>query len=90
MSADVAEIWEAVAYGATEAIVKARLHDLCFVVRHGDVGAHARIAIEAYLELAERYPSSSEDQTQIALKPVDRNQFASNLEASTRTGRAQV
>ena len=61
MPPDVTDVWETVANGATEAIVKSRLHDLCFVVRHGDVGAHARIAIEAYLELAERYPSSSDD-----------------------------
>lgn len=65
MPTDVTDVWETVANGATEAIMKSRLHDLCFVVRHGDVGAHARIAIEAYLELAERYPSSSHDPAHI-------------------------
>jgi hypothetical protein len=63
MPAEVTEIWEAVANGATEAIMESRLHDLCFVIRRGDVGAHARSAIEAYVELAERYPSASEDPT---------------------------
>ncbi len=63
MPIEITDVWEAVAIGATEAIVKSRLHDLCFVIRHGNVGAHARIAIESYLELAERYPSSSNDPT---------------------------
>ena len=65
MPTNVTDVWETVASGATEAIVKSRLHDLCFVVRHGDVGAHARIAIDAYLELAERYPNLSHDPAHI-------------------------
>jgi hypothetical protein len=65
MPTAVTDVWEAVSNGATEAIVSARLHDLCFICRLGDVGAHARSAIAAYVELAERYPSSSEDQAHV-------------------------
>jgi hypothetical protein len=61
LSADFATVWESVGSRVTSPILKARLHDLCFVVRRGNGRDHVRTAGEAYLELAKRYPSSDED-----------------------------
>lgn len=44
--------WAAVATSTTFAPLRARLHHLLFLAKHGDVGAQARNAIEAYLEIA--------------------------------------
>jgi hypothetical protein len=54
---EVVEIWEQLSLSVTDPIVSSRLHDLCFIKKSGAVGAHARLAIAAYLVLARRYPS---------------------------------
>lgn len=49
MPEETCTLWEAVAERATNSRVRARLHDLLFERRWGDVGTHAAAAIEAYL-----------------------------------------
>ncbi|MFN8027349.1 MAG: DUF4209 domain-containing protein [Acidimicrobiia bacterium] len=48
----VIRTWEAVVSLAVHPRVRARLHDLLFERRSGDVGAHAREAINSYLTVA--------------------------------------
>ena len=45
-------LWAAVAAAATHPSVRARLHDLLFERRWGDVGSHGAGAVQAYLENA--------------------------------------
>jgi hypothetical protein len=47
---ETCEIWDGVVNHATHPRVRARLHDLLFERRWGNVGAHAAGAIHAYLE----------------------------------------
>jgi hypothetical protein len=47
---DTCETWAGVVYHATHPRARARLHDLLFERRWGDVGAHAAGAINAYIE----------------------------------------
>lgn len=49
----VAALWDRAASLVSSPMARARLHDLCFEGRWGDVGSHARLAGEAYLELAD-------------------------------------
>jgi hypothetical protein len=58
----VHQLWEECATRVTSAAARARLHDLCFEAKRGDGREHARKAAEAYIELGELYPSSSEIQ----------------------------
>jgi hypothetical protein len=46
------EVWRAVADAVSSPVARARLNDLCFERRYGDVGARGRVAIDAYLEMA--------------------------------------
>jgi hypothetical protein len=55
------EVWGAVAGAVSSPVARARLHDLCFERRCGDVGAHGRAAIDAYLEMAAVDPYSLDD-----------------------------
>jgi len=50
---EVAALWDRGSRVACAPLVKARLHDLCFERKWGSVGDHARLAGEAYLELAD-------------------------------------
>lgn len=63
MPAEVQDVWAAVAAGSIHPIVRARLHDLCFVARHGEGRDHAHEAVGAYLKLADRYPADSAEET---------------------------
>lgn len=47
---EVCTLWDEIAQAATSPLLRARLHDLLFERRWGDVGAHGSRAIEAYLE----------------------------------------
>jgi hypothetical protein len=58
----VPQLWEECAARVTSATARARLHDLCFESKRGDAREHARKAAEAYIELGELYPSSSDIQ----------------------------
>jgi hypothetical protein len=57
------EVWHEVAAEAHSPLARARLHDLCFEVRHCNARDHAAAAITAYLELAQRYPLDAEDES---------------------------
>ncbi|MGC8628174.1 MAG: hypothetical protein ACP5VR_11635 [Acidimicrobiales bacterium] len=62
---EVATLWDRGSVVASAPLVKARLHDLCFEGRWGSVGDHARLAGEAYLELADEVaPGETSDQLQ--------------------------
>jgi len=50
---DVWNLWEELATIVSEPLARARLHDLCFCGRRGDVGGHAREAADAYLRAAD-------------------------------------
>jgi hypothetical protein len=50
--AEVGRIWGEVADQVTAPIARARLSDLCFEGRWGDVGARGRAAVDAYLEMS--------------------------------------
>lgn len=49
---ETCSLWSRVASHASNPRVRARLHDLLFERRWGDVGNHATAAVEAYLEVA--------------------------------------
>lgn len=88
---DTLNLWEECADKATEPLVRARLHDLCFEARHGAVGHHAVEAIHAYIELAAAYPSASDEQMtriQIALRAVRALDRA--LDLANRTKKADL
>jgi hypothetical protein len=55
------EVWGAVADAVSSPIARARLNDLCFERRWGDVGARGRAAINAYLEMATVDPYSLDE-----------------------------
>ncbi len=62
---EVAALWDRGSAIASAPLVKARFHDLCFEGRWGRVGDHARLAGEAYLELADELaPDQTSDQRQ--------------------------
>jgi hypothetical protein len=87
MSPEVVDAWEAVSARVTEPLVRARLHDLCFIRRSGNVGDHARQAIAAYLDLARRYPSSNVEQPRrlrVAMGAVKYISRALDLARATR------
>lgn len=48
--AEITNIWERYSAVVAAPVARARLHHLLFVVRHGDVLAHARAAVDAYLD----------------------------------------
>jgi hypothetical protein len=50
--AEVADLWDRASAVASAPLTRARLHDLCFEGRWGRVGDHARLAGEAYLDVA--------------------------------------
>jgi hypothetical protein len=60
-------LWEFCADRVTSPMAQARLHDLCFVVRRGDVGAHGRAAFNAYLSVADQYPSTGDQTNDVRL-----------------------
>lgn len=49
---DISALWDRCSRLVTAPLSRARLHDLCFEGRWGDVGAHAVEAAEAHLDLA--------------------------------------
>jgi len=55
-------VWEECATRVISPVARARLHDLCFEAKRGDVREHARLAAEAYIELGEMYPSGSDQE----------------------------
>ena len=62
---EVAALWDRASAAASAPMAKARFHDLCFEGRWGRVGDHARLAGEAYLELADELaPDQTSDQLQ--------------------------
>ncbi len=62
---EVAALWDRGSAIASAPLVKARFHDLCFEGRWGRVGDHARLAGEAYLDLADELaPDQTTDQLQ--------------------------
>jgi hypothetical protein len=62
---EVAALWDRASAAASSPLAKARFHDLCFEGRWGRVGDHARLAGEAYLELADELaPDENSDQLQ--------------------------
>jgi len=87
MPPDVVDVWERVSLRVTEPLVSARLHDLCFIKRSGNVGDHARLAITAYLNLAHRYPSEEPEhprRLRVAIATVKYVSRALDLARSTR------
>jgi hypothetical protein len=62
---EVAALWDRASAAASSPLAKVRFHDLCFEGRWGRVGDHARLAGEAYLELADELtPDETSDQLQ--------------------------
>jgi len=62
MPVEVLGVWEACAQRVTAPMARARLHDLLFTARSGNVGDHARAAVAAYVELAARYPRAAAEE----------------------------
>jgi len=50
--AEVGLLWGAVADQVRSPLARARLSDLCFEGRWGNVGEHGRVAVDAYLEMS--------------------------------------
>lgn len=55
---EIMSIWERYAAVASAPLARARLHDVLFEARYGDARAHARAAVAAYLDCAERVKDS--------------------------------
>lgn len=51
---EVAALWDRASAAVSSPLARARLHDLCFEGRWGRFGDHARLAGEAYIELADQ------------------------------------
>jgi hypothetical protein len=88
---DAVKTWSALAESVSDPLVKSRLHDLCFVRRSGNGRDHAREAAEAYLALADRYPSSSEadgDRARVAMNAT--HYVARALELARQTGQDEL
>lgn len=88
---DSVETWSALAERVSDPLVKSRLHDLSFVRRSGNGRDHAREAAEAYLALADRYPSSSEadgDRVRIAMSTT--HYIARALDIARQTGQNEL
>lgn len=56
---EVIDIWVACADHVSEPVCQARLHDICFELRRGDVAHHIRTACDAYLSMAAINPHTS-------------------------------
>lgn len=54
MSEDVLRTWEQLSHTVTSPVIRARLHELCFVANSGHRREHAARAIEAYIEMARK------------------------------------
>lgn len=91
VSDEVAALWDRASAVASSPLVKARLHDLCFERRWGLVGDHARLAGEAYLELAvELAPGETSDQLQ-AVRALRQREAQRRARALARlTGQADL
>ncbi len=88
---DAIKTWSALAESVSDPLVKSRLHDLCFVGRSGNGRDHAREAAEAYLALADRYPSSSEadgDRARVAMNAT--HYVARALDLARQTGQDEL
>lgn len=84
---DTRDIWDAVSARAASPTVRARLHDLCFVARHGNGRDHAGAAARAYLEVADAYPSSAGDEPDRLNVALGAGQAVTRaLELARRTG----
>ena len=59
---EVLALWDKCSTRVRSPAVRARLHDLCFEARYGQVGAHARAAVQAYVELGDQYGSDVADE----------------------------
>jgi len=88
---EVAALWDRAAAVASSPLVKARFHDLCFEGRWGRVGDHARLAADAYLELAdELVPNETSDQLQ-AVRALRQREALRRARALARlSGRADL
>ena len=85
----VRQLWEECANRVGAPVARARLHDLCFEAQQGNRRVHARSAIEAYMELAELYPSVSEEKLEyleVALGAGKSLSRALDLARRTRQG----
>jgi hypothetical protein len=83
----VVDTWEICAGLVTEPVARARLHDLCFVLRRGNGRDHAAAAIGAYAELADLYPSTDSqeiEKIQVALGATRSLRRALDLARRTR------
>jgi hypothetical protein len=71
--ADDGLLWGAVADEVTAPIARARLNDLCFEGRWGNVGDRGRAAVDAYLEMSavDAYAVEEEHRPSVALGRVD-------------------
>jgi hypothetical protein len=63
ISGDVVDLWAHLVSVVTSAGAAARLHDLLFTRRHGDVGAHGRQAVARYLDAVDGLDSDLDTST---------------------------
>lgn len=61
---EVLDVWVTCADHVSEPVCQARLHDLCFELRRGNIAHHIRAACEAYLSMASNNPHSAGDDIQ--------------------------
>lgn len=81
------DLWSECAARVQNPIARARLNDLCFEARVGNRLKHIRAAIEAYLDVADRYPSEDIDQMRrmrVGLGSVHALRRALDIARSTR------
>lgn len=81
------ELWAECAARVQSPIARARLNDICFEARVGNRLQQIRAAIEAYLDIADRYPSEVDEQmrhVRIGLGSVHALRRALDIARSTR------
>ncbi len=67
---DQVKLWRALSDNVTHALAKSLLHDLLYLRRDGNVGAHAREAITLYLDAAQDNSVDETTRTYSALRAL--------------------
>ncbi|OMC05857.1 hypothetical protein [Mycolicibacterium fortuitum] len=69
-SEDEVKLWRALSDNVTHALAKSLLHDLLYIRRDGNIGAHARDAITFYLDAAQTNSVDATTRTYSALRAL--------------------
>lgn len=68
----VLDLWERCSEHVKAPVCSARLHDICFELKRGDVGRHIRLACQAYLDTAKVDPYVAPDELLIGSGVINR------------------